>query len=121
MVTAIPKTNTNLAGLVLVLVPCVPSWRQIDVAMPDFRGANWKRFMSYFTLRWLSKKCKCWGRKSRAFHRLCGRPGVGPVGTPRQASHAASLDPGKMLVHWASARARVPWSFVVPRARQKSA
>src|SRR5262249_57082241 len=51
MVTAIPKTNTNLAGLVLVLVPCVPSWRQIDVARPDFRGANWKRCVSYFTLR----------------------------------------------------------------------
>src|SRR5215471_11612531 len=23
----------------LVLMPCVPSWLQIDVAMPDFRGA----------------------------------------------------------------------------------
>ena len=25
-----------------VLVPCVPSWRQIDVAMPDVRGAKRK-------------------------------------------------------------------------------
>src|SRR6516165_5547277 len=29
---------------------------QIDVAMADFRGANWKRCVSYFTLRWLSEK-----------------------------------------------------------------
>jgi len=31
--------------------------RQIDVAMADFRGANWKRCVSYFTLRWFPKKC----------------------------------------------------------------
>ena len=34
------------------MVPCVPSWRQINIVMADFRGANWKRMMSYFTLRW---------------------------------------------------------------------
>jgi hypothetical protein len=34
-----------------------PPGSQIDVAMPDFRRANWKRGMSYFTLRPSSKKC----------------------------------------------------------------
>jgi len=52
----IPTANTNLAGFGFGAM--YPSWRQIDVAMPDLRGANWKRYMSYFTLRWLSKKCK---------------------------------------------------------------
>jgi len=45
----IPTANTNLAGFGFGAM--YPSWRQIDVAMPDFRGANWKRCMSYFTLR----------------------------------------------------------------------
>jgi hypothetical protein len=53
-VNAIPTANMSLAGFGFGAMD--PSWRQIDVAMPDFRGANWKRCMSYFTLRWLSKK-----------------------------------------------------------------
>src|SRR5262249_40522893 len=41
-----------------VSVPCLPSWRQIDVAMPDFRRAKRKRYVSYFTLRrFVQKKC----------------------------------------------------------------
>jgi hypothetical protein len=44
----IPTVNTNLAGFGFGAM--YPSWRQIDVAMPDFRGANWKRCVSYFTL-----------------------------------------------------------------------
>jgi len=39
------------------LVPRHPFWHEIDVAMPDFRGANRERCVSYVTLRWLSKKC----------------------------------------------------------------
>jgi hypothetical protein len=42
-------------------VPRRPFWHQIDVAMPDFRGANRERCVSYVTLRWLSKKCTCAG------------------------------------------------------------
>jgi hypothetical protein len=53
-VNAIPTANTSLAGFGCGAM--YPSWRQIDAAMPDFRGDNWKRCMSYFTLRWLSKK-----------------------------------------------------------------
>ena len=53
MVNAIPTANTSLAGFGFGAM--YPSWRQIDVAMPDFRGANWKRCMSYFTLRWFPK------------------------------------------------------------------
>ena len=53
----IPTVNTNLAGFGFGAM--YPSWRQIDVAMPDFRGANWKKCMSYFTPRWSSKKCTC--------------------------------------------------------------
>src|SRR5262249_6608980 len=34
----------------------VPLLRQIDVVMPDVRGANWERSVSSFTLRRLSKK-----------------------------------------------------------------
>jgi hypothetical protein len=45
----IPTVNTNLAGFDFGAM--YPSWRQIDVAMPDVRGANWKRCVSYFTLR----------------------------------------------------------------------
>jgi hypothetical protein len=52
---AIPTVNTNLAGFGFGAM--YPSWRQIDVAMANFRGANWKRCVSYLTLRWLSKKC----------------------------------------------------------------
>jgi hypothetical protein len=50
----IPTVNTNLAGFGFGAM--YPSWRQIDVAMANFRGANWKRCVSYLTLRWLSKK-----------------------------------------------------------------
>jgi hypothetical protein len=50
---AIPTANTSLAGFGFGAM--YPSWRQIDVAMPDFRGANWKRCMSHFTLRWFPK------------------------------------------------------------------
>ena len=42
-------------------VPRRPFWHEIDVAMPDFRGANRERCVSYVTLRWLSKKCTCAG------------------------------------------------------------
>jgi hypothetical protein len=42
-------------------VPGRPFWHEIDVAMPDFRGANRERCVSYVTLRWLSKKCTCAG------------------------------------------------------------
>jgi hypothetical protein len=42
----IPMVNTNLGGFAMY-----PSWREIDVAMANFRGANWKRCVSYFTLR----------------------------------------------------------------------
>jgi hypothetical protein len=52
----IPKMSANLAGFGFGAM--YPSWRQIDVAMPDFRGANWKRCVSYFTLRWLSKNAR---------------------------------------------------------------
>ena len=45
------------ALLVLVSVPRRPSWHEIYVVMPDFRGANRERCVSYATLRWLSKKC----------------------------------------------------------------
>src|SRR5262249_35897038 len=34
------------------------SWRQIDVAMADFRGAKRKRCVSYFTLRWWPKNAR---------------------------------------------------------------
>jgi hypothetical protein len=50
----IPTVNTNLAGFGFGAM--YPSWRQIDVGMANFRGANWKRCVSYLTLRWLSKK-----------------------------------------------------------------
>src|SRR5262245_62870849 len=56
----VPKTNASLAGSGFGAI--VPSWRQIDVARPDFRGANWKRCMSHVTLRWLSKKIQRCGR-----------------------------------------------------------
>jgi hypothetical protein len=46
-VNAIPTANTSLAGFGFGAM--YPSWRQIDVAMPDFRGADWKKCMSYFT------------------------------------------------------------------------
>src|SRR5215470_13920962 len=36
----IPTVNSNLAGFGIGAM--YPSWRQIDVATPDFRGANWK-------------------------------------------------------------------------------
>jgi hypothetical protein len=42
-------------------VPRRPFWHEIDVVMPDFRGANRGRCVSYVTLRWLSKKCTCAG------------------------------------------------------------
>src|SRR5262249_24701245 len=56
----VPKTNASLAGSGFGAI--VPSWRQIDVARPDFRGANWKRCMSHVTLRRLSKKIRRCGR-----------------------------------------------------------
>jgi hypothetical protein len=37
----IPTVNTNLAGFGIGAM--YPSWRQIDITTPDFRGANWKR------------------------------------------------------------------------------
>jgi hypothetical protein len=56
MVNAIARTiptvktvNTNLAGFGAMY----PSWRRIDVSMPDFRGAKRKRCVDYFTLHWL--------------------------------------------------------------------
>ena len=52
-INAIPTANTSLAGFGFGAM--YPSWRQIDVAMPDFRGANWKRCMSDFTLCWFPK------------------------------------------------------------------
>src|SRR5262249_38545267 len=52
----IPTLNSNLAGFGFgAMGPLLA--RQIDVAMLDFRGAKRKRYVSYFTLRWLSKKC----------------------------------------------------------------
>src|SRR6516164_2753434 len=45
---AIPTVYTNLAGFGFAAM--YPSWRQIDVAMADFRGAKRKRCVSYFTL-----------------------------------------------------------------------
>jgi hypothetical protein len=53
MVTAaakiIPRTNGSLAGSDAT----VPPPRAMS---SDFRGANWKRCVSYLTPRWLSKK-----------------------------------------------------------------
>jgi len=37
----IPTVNSNLAGFGIGAM--YPSWRQIDLATPDFRGANRKR------------------------------------------------------------------------------
>jgi hypothetical protein len=51
----IPTANTNLAGFGFGAM--YPSWHEIYVAMPDFRGANQERCVSYATLHWLSKKC----------------------------------------------------------------
>ena len=48
------KTNARLA--VSGFGAMYPSWRQMDVVMSDFRGANRERCVSDFTLRWLSKK-----------------------------------------------------------------
>src|SRR5262249_14795234 len=53
---AIPTVNTNLAGFGFGVM--YPSWRQIDVAMADFRGAKRKRCVSYFTLRWCPKNAR---------------------------------------------------------------
>jgi hypothetical protein len=39
---AIPTVNTNLAGFGFGFGAMHPSWRQIDVAMADFRGPNWR-------------------------------------------------------------------------------
>ena len=44
----IPTVNTNLAGFGFGAM--YPSWRPIDVAMADFRGAKRKRCVSYLTL-----------------------------------------------------------------------
>jgi hypothetical protein len=51
----IPKTYASLADAGFGAMYPLPG-DGIDVAMADFRGANWKRCVSYFTLRWLSKK-----------------------------------------------------------------
>src|SRR5262249_42202703 len=71
------KTYASLAGSGFGAI-CPLLARQIDVAMPEFGGANRERCVSYVTLRRLSKKCKvakkphgkamigagpCWGRK----------------------------------------------------------
>src|SRR5215813_5875003 len=45
--------------------------RQIDVAMPDFGGANRERCVSYFTLRRLSKKCNV-AKKTPLDSPVCG-------------------------------------------------
>jgi hypothetical protein len=37
----VPTVNSNLAGFVFGAM--YPSWRQIDLATPDFRWANWKK------------------------------------------------------------------------------
>src|SRR5215831_16745072 len=62
MVNAIPTANASLAGFGFGAM--YPSWLRIDVAMPDFRGANRKRCMSYVTLRCLSKKCTLWRERA---------------------------------------------------------
>ena len=52
-VAAIPKTNASLPGCGFGATSPLPircHW--------TFRGANRERCVSYFTLRWLSKKCK---------------------------------------------------------------
>jgi hypothetical protein len=54
MVNAIPTANTSLAGFGFGAM--YPSWRQIDVAMPDFREGTGRDVVSYFTLRPSSKK-----------------------------------------------------------------
>jgi hypothetical protein len=41
----IPTINSNLVGFGFGAM--YPSWRQIDVATPDFRGANWKRSLGW--------------------------------------------------------------------------
>ena len=69
-VNAIPTANTSLAGFGFGAM--YPSWRQIDVAMPDFRGADWKKCMSHFTLRWLSKKCEPKDPMELAITWVCG-------------------------------------------------
>src|SRR5262245_27638558 len=51
----IPKTYASLAGSGFGAM-CPLLARQIDVAMPDFGGANRERCVSYVTLRRLSKK-----------------------------------------------------------------
>jgi hypothetical protein len=58
MVNAIARTiptvktvNTNLAGFGFGFGAMYPSWRQIDVSMPDFREVKPKRRVSYFTPR----------------------------------------------------------------------
>jgi hypothetical protein len=52
------KTDASLAGAGFGAMVSPPgAGRQIDVAMPDFGGANRERCVSYFTLRRLSKKC----------------------------------------------------------------
>jgi hypothetical protein len=75
MVTAIartiPKTNTSLArsgfGATSPLRP------EIDVTMPDLRGANRQRCVSYATLRSLSKKM----HRARERNKIeAARPGV---------------------------------------------
>jgi len=51
---AIPTVNTNLAGFGFGAM--YPSWRQIDVAVADFRGVNRKRCVSCFTLSLVVQK-----------------------------------------------------------------
>jgi hypothetical protein len=50
-IPTVKTVNTNLAGFGFGAM--YPSWRQIDVSMPDFRGAKRKRCVDYFTLHWL--------------------------------------------------------------------
>jgi hypothetical protein len=69
---AIPTVNTNLAGFGFGAM--YPSWRQIDVAMADFRGAKRKRYVSYFTLRWCPKNA----RWPKTLCELATCLGVGP-------------------------------------------
>src|SRR5262249_30621803 len=67
--------------------------RQIDVAMPDFGGANRERCVSYVTLRRLSKKCR--GKKGPS--RLTG---PGPAAPPSRVISVSLLTEHDGSIHF---------------------
>src|SRR5262245_727376 len=91
-----PKTYASLAGGFGAMCP-LPA-RQMDVAMPDFGGANRERCVSYVTLRRLSKKCK----RVRAMlgskkHQTSGQ---GPSAPPSRGISVSLLTEHDGLIHF---------------------